>query len=91
MLKIKTVGNITLSKDGSKAAFTVTSIEPDETNKSDYKYLTQIYLLSATGNEAPVQLTTAKKAVRSPHGAPTESSWHLFALSMASRRFLCSP
>ena len=29
MLKIKTIGNITLTKDGSRAAFTVTSIEPD--------------------------------------------------------------
>ncbi len=70
MLKIKTVGNITLSKDGSKAAFTVTSIEPDETNKSDYKYLTQIYLLSATGNEAPVQLTTAKEGGSQPAWSP---------------------
>lgn len=66
MLKIKTVGSITASKDGSKAAFTVTSVEADETNKSDYKYLTQVYYVSATGNELPVQLTTAKDGGSQP-------------------------
>lgn len=70
MLKIKTVGNITLSKDGSKAAFTVTSVEPDETSKADYKYLTQIYLVSTTGNDAPVQLTTAKEGGSQPAWSP---------------------
>ncbi len=40
MLKIKTAGNISLTKDGSKAAFTVTTIIPDELNKLDYKYQT---------------------------------------------------
>ena len=45
MLKIKSVGNITLTKDGKRAAFTVTSIEPDENNKLDvYKnsYMTEL-------------------------------------------------
>jgi dipeptidyl aminopeptidase/acylaminoacyl peptidase len=66
LLKIRTVGNVTLMRDGSRAAFTVTSIEPDETNKQDYKYLTQIYTVSTSGNEVPVQLTTAKEGASQP-------------------------
>jgi hypothetical protein len=33
MLKIKTVGNVTLSPDAKIAAFTVTSVEDDEKSK----------------------------------------------------------
>ncbi|MBD0289167.1 MAG: S9 family peptidase, partial [Flavisolibacter sp.] len=49
MLKIKTAGNITITRDGTKAAFTLTSIEPDEKSKLDYKYINQIYLIPLTG------------------------------------------
>ena len=70
MLKIKTVGNITLTKDGSRAAFTVTSIEPDEKNKLDYKYLTQVYSISISGNSVPRQLTTAKEGATQPAWNP---------------------
>lgn len=70
LLQIKTVSNITTSNDGSKAAFTVTSIIPDEVNKSDYKYLTQIYSVSTTGNDTPVQLTTAKEGASQPAWSP---------------------
>ena len=35
MLKIKTPGAVSLNKDGSKAVFTVTSIEPDGDSKLD--------------------------------------------------------
>ena len=70
MLKIKTVGNITLTKDGSRAAFTVTSIEPDEKNKMDYKYLTQVYSISTTGTSLPLQLTTAKEGATQPAWSP---------------------
>ena len=66
MLKIKTVGNITVTKDGTRAAFTVTSIEPDESNKLDYKYQTQIYSMLTTGTSLPVQLTTAKEGASQP-------------------------
>ena len=44
MLQIKTAGSVTLSNDGSKAAFTVTSIEPDDT-KTDYRYVSQVYMI----------------------------------------------
>ncbi len=70
LLKIKTVGGISLTKDGSRAAFTVTSVEPDEKNKADYKYLTQVYSVSTTGNTFPVQLTTAKEGASQPAWSP---------------------
>lgn len=70
MLKIKTVGNITLTKDGSRAAFTVTSIEPDENSSLDYKYRTQIYSISTSNNSLPVQLTTAKEGGAQPAWSP---------------------
>jgi dipeptidyl aminopeptidase/acylaminoacyl peptidase len=93
MLKIKTINNITLSKDGTKAAFTVTSIEADQKNTHDYKYSTQIYSASTSKTTAPVQLTTSKedaiKPVWSPDGkqlAFTRSvadKSQIFILSMA--------
>ncbi len=70
MLKIQTVGNIALTKDGSRAAFTVMSIVPDEANKLDYKYLTQIYSVSTTGSAAPVQLTTSREGGSQPAWSP---------------------
>lgn len=70
MLKIKTVGNINLSKDGSMAAFTVTSIIPDDHSKLDYKYQTQIFRFSTSGNQAPVQLTTSKEGGSQPAWSP---------------------
>ncbi len=66
LLKIKTVGSITITKDGRRAAFTVTSVEPDDANKLDYKYLTQVYTVSTTGGDAPVQLTSAKEGASQP-------------------------
>lgn len=65
MLKIKSVGEIRLNKDGSQAAFTVTSIEPE------YKYSTQIYLAPTDGSAAPRQLTAKDNATQpawSPDG-----------------------
>ena len=73
MLKIKSIGNITVTKDGTKAAFTLTSIEPDESNKADYKYLTQLYSISTTGNAPLVQLTNAKEGATQPAWSPDGS------------------
>jgi Dipeptidyl aminopeptidases/acylaminoacyl-peptidases len=71
MLKIKTVGAVTLSRDGSKAAFTVLSMEPDGDNKLDYKYVIQIWMVATDGGSAPRQLTTKENSsqpVFSPDG-----------------------
>lgn len=84
MLKIKTVGNITVTKDGSRAAFTVTSIEPDETSKLDYKYSTQIYAVPTSGNTVPTQLTTAKEGASQPAWSPDGKSL-LFVRAVAGK------
>jgi dipeptidyl aminopeptidase/acylaminoacyl peptidase len=62
LLKIQTAGNITLSNDGSMAAFTVTTIEPDGESKSDYKYVTQLWSVATDGISAPRQLTTKENS-----------------------------
>lgn len=71
MLKIKSIGTITLSPDGSKAAFTVTAIENDTENKEDYKYVTQIWMVLTDGSSEPRQLTTKENSIQptwSPDG-----------------------
>lgn len=68
LLKIKSIGDIKLNKDGSKAAFTVTGIEPDTDPKSgkwDYKYTTSIYLAPTDGSAPPRQLTAKEGAAQS--------------------------
>lgn len=62
MLRIKSIGGVVLSKDGSRAAIVVTSIEPDGDSKLDYKYNSQIYLVPIDGSFAPKQLTTKESA-----------------------------
>ncbi|MBS1566821.1 MAG: PD40 domain-containing protein, partial [Bacteroidetes bacterium] len=57
MLKIKSIGGITLSNDGSKAAFVVTSIDPDPENKWEYKYSSQIWMSPTGAASTPRQLT----------------------------------
>jgi dipeptidyl aminopeptidase/acylaminoacyl peptidase len=72
LLKIKTVGEIHLSKKGAQAVFTLTTIEPDtsiKTSKWDYKYLTQLYVMPVDGS-APRQLTTAKEGATQPSWSP---------------------
>ncbi|NJE06855.1 S9 family peptidase, partial [Thermococcus sp. M36] len=46
LLNVKTISNVVLNNDGSKAAFTVTTIEPDNDNKGDYKYVNNIWLVA---------------------------------------------
>jgi len=60
MTKIKSINGVTLNKDGSKAVFTVTSIEPDGDSKIEYRYVNQIWMVNTDGSSAPKQLTTTK-------------------------------
>jgi dipeptidyl aminopeptidase/acylaminoacyl peptidase len=62
MLKIKTPGNVTISKDGSKAAFTLTTIEPEGDSKNEYKYVTQIWIVATDGSSSPKQLTSKENS-----------------------------
>jgi len=74
LLKIKTVGEVHLNKEGTKAVFTLTTIEPDsdpKASKWDYKYLTQLYIVPSDASTAPRQLTTKESATQpawSPDG-----------------------
>lgn len=74
MLKIKTVGDVHLSRDGSEAVFTLTTIEPDSSTgknaKWDYKYLTQLYLIPTDASTPARQLTTAKEGASQPAWEP---------------------
>ena len=69
LLKIKSIGGVTLNKDGSKAAFTVTAIEPDPDSKWDYKYVNHIYLASSDGSAALKELTV-KESSSQPAWSP---------------------
>lgn len=91
MTKIKSVGSINLSKDGSKAVFTVLSIEPDGDSKLEYKYGTQLWMVNTDGNSMPRQLTTKENSsqpVFSPDGKqvlfvrPVDGKSQLFLLSL---------
>jgi dipeptidyl aminopeptidase/acylaminoacyl peptidase len=72
MLKIKSMNGVNLSKDGSKAVFAVTSIEPEGDSKLEYKYVSQLWIAGTEADTKPKQLTTAKEsssqAVLSPDG-----------------------
>lgn len=71
MLKIKSIAGVNMSKDGSKAVFTVTSIEPDGDNKLEYKYVNHVWLVNTDGHSNPKQLTTRENSsqpVFSPDG-----------------------
>jgi dipeptidyl aminopeptidase/acylaminoacyl peptidase len=92
MLKIKRPDNIALSKDGTRAAFTLNSIIPDPASKADYKYVTQIYVVATDGSSSPRQLTTANEGASQPAWSPdgkqlvftrtSEGKSQLFLLSM---------
>ncbi|MEO6455815.1 MAG: S9 family peptidase [Ginsengibacter sp.] len=64
MLQIKSVNNITITDDGSRAAFTVLSIEPD-TAKWEHKYVTQVWVVATNGSQ-PRQITFVKEGASQP-------------------------
>src|SRR5438552_1394751 len=71
MLKIKSINGINLSRDGSRAVFTVTDIEPDGDAKWEYKNVNQIWMVNTDGSTAPRELTAkegASQAVWRPDG-----------------------
>ncbi|PWU02824.1 MAG: S9 family peptidase [Bacteroidetes bacterium] len=70
LLNVKSIGAIALSPDGSKYAFTVTSIEPEGDSKWDYKYATRIWLAPADGSQAPRPLTSLKENASQPAWSP---------------------
>lgn len=91
MLKVKSVNNLSLSPDGSKALIGIQTIEPDTENKGEYKYISQLWLMPSDGSSSPHQLTTrenASQAAWSPDGKQivfvrvAEGKPQLFLLSL---------
>ena len=71
MLKIRSINGINLSNDGSKAVFTVTTIEPDGESRWDSKYVNQVWMVNTDGASSPRQLTAkegSSQAVWNPDG-----------------------
>ncbi len=71
LLKVKTASGITLNSDGSKAALTLTTIEPDGDSKWEFKYVNHIYLVPTDGSAPPKELTGkdgASQPIFSPDG-----------------------
>jgi Tol biopolymer transport system component len=71
MLQIKSISGLSLNSDGSKAVFTVTSIEPDGDSKWESKYVNQLWLVSTEADASPKQLTakeSSSQAAWSPDG-----------------------
>ncbi len=91
MLKIKSVTALSLSRDGSKAVIGINSIEADNENKGEYKYVNQLWMMPSDGSAGPTQLTTRENASQpawSPDGKQlvfvrfTEGKPQLFLLSL---------
>ena len=95
MLKIRSVGEVRLNKEGTKAVFTLTTIEPEtdfKISKWDYRYVTQLYLVPTDASAAPRQLTTRESATQpawSPDGSQiafvrnVDSKPQVFLLNLA--------
>lgn len=75
LLKIRTVGDVHLTRDGRLAVFTLLTIAPDTAGKAskwDYKYATQLYLVPSDGSAQPRQLTTAREGASQPAWSPDD-------------------
>jgi dipeptidyl aminopeptidase/acylaminoacyl peptidase len=71
MLKIKTISSVTLTEDGNEAAFVVTSIEPEtDSTKWEYKYTSQLWMISTQPGSTPRQLTFSKDGASQPAWSP---------------------
>ncbi|MDP4262544.1 MAG: S9 family peptidase [Bacteroidota bacterium] len=71
MLKIKTISGVTLTEDGSAAAFVVTGIEPEsDSSKWEYKYTSQVWMTSTLTGAVPRQITFSKDGASQPAWSP---------------------
>ena len=71
MLRIKSISGINLSNDGSKAVFTVSTIEPEGDSKWESKYVNQVWMMNTDGVSSPKQLTAkegSSQAAWNPDG-----------------------
>ncbi len=70
MLSISQVGNVSISPDGSKTLFSVTSIEPEGDNKWEYRYVNKLYLLNNDGSGTAKAITGGKESASQPVWSP---------------------
>lgn len=70
LLEIRTAGNITLTNDGKKMAYTVTSIISDEKNAGEYKYQSQVWVAQTTGSMPQQQFTSSAEGAAQPAWSP---------------------
>ncbi|HSC54355.1 MAG TPA: S9 family peptidase [Phnomibacter sp.] len=70
LLKIKQIGNVDLSSDGSFVVFTVSGAIPDEKNKWEFGNQTQIWMLNLNGTAQPALLTGSRESASQPAISP---------------------
>lgn len=73
LLEVKTAGNVTLTGDGKKMAYTVTTIIADEKNAGEYKYQGQVWVAQTTGSMPQQQFTSSPEGAGQPAWSPDGS------------------
>lgn len=68
LLKLKTMNQIDVSADGSRAVFVVTSMGKDE--KEEYRYFRHLWMVDLEELSSPVQLTFGDRNDNSPTWSP---------------------
>lgn len=74
LLKINAIGGISLSDDGKRIAYVVTSILQDEKIPEEYNYQSQIWIANSDGTGTPRQVTFAKEGASQPAWCPDGNS-----------------
>lgn len=69
LTRIKQVGAVTLSPDGQRAAYTLTSIEPNPDQPNEYDYRSHIYLSNLKAGDSKA-LTRGSESARQPAWSP---------------------
>ncbi|WP_290707156.1 S9 family peptidase [Flavihumibacter sp. CACIAM 22H1] len=70
MLKIHQSGAVQVSKDGTTAYFTRTSIEVEDSLNWEYQYRTQVWSVATDGRSAPRQLSFSREGASQPVLSP---------------------
>jgi dipeptidyl aminopeptidase/acylaminoacyl peptidase len=74
LTRIKQVVGVSAAPDGSKALYTLRTIELNAENKLEYDYRNHLYLVDLQANAVPKALTRGSESVASPTFAPDGKS-----------------
>ncbi|HSF44365.1 MAG TPA: hypothetical protein VLA58_00090, partial [Chitinophagaceae bacterium] len=74
LLKINAIGGISLTEDGKKIAYVVTSVVQDDKTPEEYNYQSQIWIANSDGTGTPRQVTFSKEGASQPAWSPDGSS-----------------